>query len=408
MSIMEFRAQGLSIREIARKTGYSRNTVRKYLRLRQTPKRKPRSPRLSKLDPFKSYTRDQMSQGVFNCNRLLRDLKSQGYSGGKSILKDFVKPFRPAKVSKSVVRFETKPGEQAQVDFGSFLYEDEHGRHRLSAFVMVLSYSRALYVEFVERQDLSTLLGCMMRAFEALGGIPRTVVFDNMKPVVVGRESDGSPKWNTGFLDFALRVGFRPWACRPYRAQTKGRVERAIGYLRGNFWPGLVFSTLEDLNGQAHAWTEGVANKRVHGTTGRRPVDLLPEEDLLPVPSDLNWRLHLGEERRVSRDGFVSYGGSRYGVPSRLAGRWVTVRESGHHIEILTSGVKVALHPRAVLPRTTVPMVGQWDDVSLADNARKRQVVAIRVPGPEVEVRSLSAYESLIGGESRDRTGAGY
>lgn len=347
------------------------------------------------LDPFKPYLVEQMNHGVFNCNRLLLELQAQGYAGGKTILKDFVKPFRPRSEPKAVIRFETKPGEQAQVDFGSFLFEDQRGKHRISAFVMVLSYSRTMYVEFVERQDLSTLLRCMVHAFEAMGGITQTVLFDNLKPVVLGRDGAGQPQWNPRFLDFALAVGFQPKACRPYRAQTKGRVERTIGYLRQHFWPGRVFTDLADLNHQIQAWVMGVANQRIHGTTGRRPVELLQEERLQPLPPATFWAPYLLEERKVSRDGFVSYDRSRYGVPWRFAGQTVEVREMEHHVEILSNGARIALHPRAVLPGTQVPFVGQWEGISLGDSARQRKVVALRIPSPEVEVRPLSVYDSI-------------
>lgn len=178
-----------------------------------------------------------MAAGVFNANRLLHELRELGYTGGVTILKDYLKPYRPPRQPKAVVRFELGPGEQAQVDWGEFAYTDLRGRRRkVYGFVMVLSYSRAMYVEFVEQQDLSTLLRCHLHAFGALGGVPKTILYDNMKTVVLSRQG-AKVEYHPRLLDFALLAGYTPRNCRPYRAQTKGRVERVIGYLKQSLWP---------------------------------------------------------------------------------------------------------------------------------------------------------------------------
>lgn len=142
MDIKLMRSQGLSIREISRRTGRDRKTIAKYLQCQELPKYKPRPPRPSKLDPYKDYLRARMAEGVFNANRLFNEIKSLGYSGGKTILKDFLKPFRPLQKAQAVSRFETKPGEQAQVDFGVFKYEEQGRERKIYAFIMVMSYSR--------------------------------------------------------------------------------------------------------------------------------------------------------------------------------------------------------------------------------------------------------------------------
>lgn len=255
MTIRELKAQGKSIRQIADITGHSRNTVRKYLRAKGLPERKQPPPRPSKLEPFEEYLRARMAEGVINCVVLLREIRRLGYKGGKSILKEFVKPLRPPRQPRAVMRFEVLPGEQAQVDWAEFSYLDEQGRkRRVYAFVMLLSYSREIYLEFVERTNLSTFLRCHVHAFEHFGGVPRTILYDNAKVVRLGRDTDGRPVFNSRLLDFALVVGFHPRLCRPYRAQTKGRVERAIKYAKDNFWPGRKFTTVTDLNQQALAW----------------------------------------------------------------------------------------------------------------------------------------------------------
>jgi len=400
VEIMRLHASGLSIREIARRTGFSRNTVRKYLRRPAVPRYGPRPGRPSKLDPFKAYLRQRVGEGVLNANRLLHELRAQGYTGGKTILKDYLRPYRPARTPRAVVRFEPQPGEQAQVDWGEFAYTDARGRRRkLYGFVMVLSYSRAMYVEFVEQQDLSTLLGCHLRAFAALGGVPKAILYDNMKTVVLRRQGE-TVEYHPRLLDFALLAGFVPRSCRPYRAQTKGRVERAIGYVRQHFWPGARFVDLADLNRQVEAWVAGVAHQRIHGTTARRPAAMLAEERarLTPPRPAVVFASLLEEERRVSRDGYVCYGGSRYGVPWRFSGRTVTVRADDLTVEIRDGDRVVARHPRALLPGLTLSLPGQYQGIPLRGSGRPQPALATQLAGPEVEVRSLRVYEAVLAG----------
>jgi transposase len=276
-----------------------------------------------------------IKDGVWNAERLLRELRERGYEGGKTILKDLLRPLRSPKTPAVVVRYEVAPGVDAQVDFGAFAYQDERGRRRtVLAFVMLLSHSRALFVDFVVQQDRGTLLRCHLHAFEAFGGVPQRVLYDNMKTVVLDRSGE-RVVFHPRLLDFALLAGFAPKACRPYRAQSKGRVERAIRYLRESFWP-VAFTDLADLNRQARAWVAGVANARELATTRQRPVDLLAveHEHLLPLKPTSTFASLLTEERLVSRHAFVSFEGNRYSVPWRFGGRHVAVRATAAHVRI--------------------------------------------------------------------------
>lgn len=399
LEIHELFAQGLSIREIARRSGLSRNTVSKALQHRGVWKYKPRPRVGSKLDPFKPYLRDRVAIGVTNCIRLFGELQAQGYTGSYTLIREFVRSHRPPKRPTATVRFETSPGEQAQVDFGVFPYQGEGKRKRYYAFVMVLSYSRMTYVEFVEHQDLSTLIRCHIHAFAALG-IPRTLLYDNLKPVVQGRDEYGKPLLNSRFADFALTMDFRPRICQPYRAQTKGRVERTIGYIRNHFWPGRTFSNLADLNQQVQTWCTEVANRRVHATTGQRPCDLWEQEPLQSLPAASVYASFLTEERTVSRDGYIHFAGSRYGVPWQHAGQRVEVRETSACIEILANGRMVAIHPRALYPRTTLTLPGQWDGLQAHSSRPEPDRLGIQIASPEVQVRPLAVYAALVGGES--------
>ncbi len=270
-----------------RELGVSRNTVRRYLRAPEVPRPAPRPPRGSKLDPYKGVVLQRLAEGVDNCVVLLRELRARGYTGSYTLLKNFVQPLRGPRTPQGTVRFETAPGEQAQVDFGSCAYVRPDGRaQRVWLFTMVLRWSRALYVEFVGRADTATFIRCHLQGFEYFGGVVQHCLYDRTKLVVLGLTETGEVQWNAQFLDFALRLGFEIRLCQGYRPQTKGRAERGIQYVKGNLWPGVRFVDLEDLNRQALAWLDTVAHVRVHGTTRERPVDRLAVERayLRPLP----------------------------------------------------------------------------------------------------------------------------
>ena len=400
IEVVRLHAEGLGVRAIAKRLGLSRNTVRKYVREPRVPVYGPRSRSPSKLAPFLPWlTERTQADGVWNSVRLLRELRERGYVGGRTILKDYLRPLRPPATPSVVVRYEVPPGVEAQVDFGVFPYVDASGRRqRVLAFVMVLSFSRALYVEFVTQQDLSTLLRCHLHAFAAFGGVPQRILYDNMKTVVLERDGE-RVVFHPRLLDFALLSGFTPRACRPYRAQSKGRVERSIRYLRDSFWP-VDFTDLVDLNRQVNAWVAGVANLREHGTLKRRPIDLLAEErpHLLPLRPSSTFEGLLVEERKVGRDAFVAFEGNRYAVPWRFAGRHVSVAATEAHVLIRDGHELVVTHPRGLVTGLTLPLAGQYAGAPLGGATQPGRALGRQLVGPEVQVRSLSAYEALGGG----------
>lgn len=208
--LIELSGQHLSIRAIARKLDISRNTVRKYLRAPGLPVAKPRPRRPSKVDPFRDDVRRGLATGVENCVVLLRELRAQGYAGSYSILEDYVRPLRLGGAVTAAMGFETKPGEQAQVDLGHFAFLPPDGQpHWYWGFVMVLAWSRLLYVEFIRRADVASFVRCHLNAFEHFGGLPRTCLYDNTKVVVLGRDGHGVPHWNATFLDFRAAARLR-------------------------------------------------------------------------------------------------------------------------------------------------------------------------------------------------------
>jgi transposase len=397
ISLHTMRAEGKSIREIARQTGHSRNTVRRYLRGEFIPEKGTRKSRGSKLDPFKPFLQERLQEGIYNCEVLFELLREKGYTGGRTILKDYVKDFRPPKQVPAVLRYETKPGEYAQVDWGLCDYVDQDGNVRkVPVFVMVLGYSRATYIEFTKRCDIHSFLRCLIHAFEYFGGIPKVMLTDQMKTVVLGMGDDRKPRWHSLFADFAAAIGLVPKVCKVRRPETKGKVERGVQYVKYNFLPGKRFVDLQDLNQQALHWCERI-NRRIHGTTGERPTDRLREEHLSPIPSADRWEKYLHEPRQVSRDGFVSYDGVRYGVPWRYSGREGTVREVNGWVEIWVDGTCIARHQKVYRSRSTVFCENQYAGLTTAQGYAYPRPQARQISSQQVEVRSLDVYEQLTG-----------
>lgn len=263
---------------------------------------------------------------------------------------------------------------------------------------MVLSWSRAMYVEFVRKADVATFIRCHVNAFKQLG-IPRRCLYDNAKVVVLGRTEAGQPMWNQRFLDFALRLGFDIELCRPYRAQTKGRVEAGVKYVRRNFWPAARFEDDLDLNRQAQAWVDGIANVRIHGTTRERPCDrlLVERSYLASLPGDERVRPFVREERRVGRDGYVHWERGYYGVPWTWAGQLVEVQAGPDTVEIWSGDERIAVHPRAHKPGQRFTLPGQWEGLVASDQRPPKEALAVQMPTVEVECRPLAIYEALSG-----------
>lgn len=392
----ELQASGKSIREIMRETGHSRNTIRKYLRADGIPEPIPRKKRTSKLDPYKSQLNLYLAKGIFNCEVLLRLLREQGYDGGITIIKDYVKPYRPPKQAPAVQRYETKPGQQAQVDWKICEYVDQNGVVRkIPVFAMVLGYSRTTYMEFTKRCDIHSFLRCLMNALEYFGGVPKTMLTDQMKTVILGMGDDRKPRWHPLFEDFAAAIGMIPKVCRVRRPQTKGKVERSVQFIEQNFMPGRQFMDLGDLNRQARQWCDE-QNLRIHGTTGERPIDRLANEALAPLPAPERWAKYRFEPRKVSRDGFVSYDGVRYGVPWRYSCREVQVREVNGRVEMYYEKQLIVQHEKKYRSRTLVMCENQYTNLSTAQGYAYPRPQGIQISEQDVEVRSLDVYDRLV------------
>lgn len=301
--------QGMSIKAIGRELGLSRNTVRKYLRAAQVPQSVSRSAKPTKLDDYRAYLDDRVAAAHpdwIPATVLFDEIVALGYSGGVRMVRSYLATLKPKQQDDPLVRFETLPGQQMQVDWGAFKLNGQ----RISLFLATLGWSRFNFGLFVENEQFETLRDCHAQAFDAFGGVPSEVLYDNMRTVVQQRNAYGRGlhRFHPGLKDLAHHYTFMPRLCQPYRAKTKGKVERSIGYIRRSFFVPLVSRykqldqplTLGILNLEFARWLAMTANVRVHGTTGEVPSIRLEQEQsaLQTLPP----RLIAGEPRTVEAD----------------------------------------------------------------------------------------------------------
>ena len=352
MMILDLHRQGLKVAVIARQVGIDRKTVRKYIaRGLEPPGYGPRQPRARIIDTHVAYLRSRLTEYPgLTAQRLLREIVGRGYTGAYSMVRDEVRALRPSGGGKGfAVRFETLPGEQAQVDFAQFrvsFTEEPDAVHIVWLFSIVLGYSRLIWGRFAHHQTMQTVLACHKAAFEAFGGVPRQILYDRMKTAVIGEDADGQVVYNRTLGDLAHHYGFLPKACRPYRPETKGKVERPFRYIREDFFLGGVFRNLGDLNLQFKGWLGDVANPRLHATTGRIVNEAFAEEKptLLPLPL-IPFGAVLKLDRRISCEGMVSVGGNYYSVPDATRRRVVEVHSMADEIRIFEGDQLIASHP---------------------------------------------------------------
>jgi len=345
---MELKAdyqKGLSYSELGRKYNIDRRTAKKYAESDSRPEYVLTDSKPSKLDPYKSQIMIWLEEAPYSAARVWEKVKEHGFDGCYSVVKHYVRGKKEQLNEQATVRFETMPGMQGQVDWAFF--EDftvfENGEQRkLYCFLMILGYSRMRYIEFVTDMSCDTLIRCHINAFRYFNGYPEEILYDNMKQVVIKRlMKQEESTLNRQFEDFAGFYGFKPILCRPYRGQTKGKIERTVRYVRDNLMVGIKYNSLDDLNGQAVAWCNKV-NGKEHRTTGKIPFEQLKRERLNPLIREyIIDKINL---RRAGKDCLISYSGNQYSVPAECAGRDLAVVALGNMLAVYHEGKQVALH----------------------------------------------------------------
>lgn len=340
--IKHMHEQGVPKARIAKELGLDRKTVSTAIDSDGCPKHERQSVG-SVLDPYKDYIKQRLGKYDLTATRIQREITEQGYPGSYTILRQYVQQLKGAKPKPAFVRFETEPGEQAQMDWSDFGWIEFDGqKRRLWCFAMVLGYSRTLYIEFSHSQNLVSLGKAHINAFRYFGGVTDTVLYDNMKTVVLSREGNRI-NWNPQFMDFASHYGFMPKLCLPGRKETKGKIERPFSYIRSSFFNGTEFINLTDVNEKGWNWLDNVANTRIHGTTQEVPFHGLKDENLDHL-RDEAYVLEHSEMRKSHKDCYISFDGNRYSVPYQYSCRDLTVRLRDEELRIFYGDELIATH----------------------------------------------------------------
>jgi len=399
MEIRNLLENGVSVSEAARTLGVARATVRKYADCLSFP---PfvREKKRDKLEPYKDHIRKRLERYSLSSMRIYDEIQKMGYNGKLTILRGFMRELRHEKAYHAVLMFETSPGQQAQVDWAYFGdIETGEGPKHLYCFLMILGHSRTRYIEFTTSMRLDVLIRCHINAFGYFGGAPREILYDNMKQVVLRRgptveESEFAPLYS----DFAAFYGIKPRLCRVRKPRTKGKVENLVRYVRADFFLGLEFTSLEDLNMKSGAWMDKV-NSQSHGSTGEIPFERLKTElgFLTDIKGKPEYRISEVLHRRARCNCLVSVYSAEYSVPPRYANREVEVRLDGDQLRIFYRGQEIAHHKkldggtsfidahRRELEENCFQMPGQ--------NRIRRKAEPISICGQAVERRCLQAYE---------------
>lgn len=339
---------GLRASQIAARLQLDPRTVRQWLTEKSHQPRKS-GPQPSKLDPFKeTIVRLLESYPVLSAQQLCQRIQEEGYSGSYSVVKRFVRKVRPKRQS-AFLTLAFAPGECAQVDWGSYgMIRVGNSQRRLSFFVMVLCYSRQLYVEFTVSQTMEHFLAGHLNAFHAFGGVPARIMVDNLKSAVLSRKPGAEPVLNPRYLDFANHYGFTVSPCGVRKGNEKGRVENGVGYVKKNFLAGTELPEFAALAPAVRHWLDTVANVRTHGETKRQPVELWQEEKpyLQPLPEH-PYDLANIQQVRASSQFRVTLESNRYSVPARFAGMRLTMKSYPDRLCLYHDNELVARHPRS-------------------------------------------------------------
>ena len=393
--------EGLSKSEISRQLNINRETVSNNLKEVKTPKYIRKDKDSDILDDFKEYIKLRLNKYNLTGQKLYEEIEKQGYKGGYQTVVNFVSGIKKIYKSDAVMRFESLPGQQGQVDWGHFgeIYDIELRKTvKVYCFFMILGYSRMKYIEYFTNQDTTSFLKGHNNAFKYFSGYPREILYDNLKSVVIKRAlRQKDSEMNKRFMDYAGYYGFNPVLCRPYRPQTKGKVENSVSYARMNFFAGEEFKSISEMNEKARDWLNKV-NGKIHNTTREKPFDRLPKEDLLQV----NKYYDLSEVfyREVFKDCHFTYKGNKYSVPHKYANKEVALKLSGLSIDVFYRNELIASHEISSDKGRYVTNKEHFEGLRINTlppkmKASEQELDIFNIPLVNVETRSLKIYEEV-------------
>jgi transposase len=376
--------RGVFLKDIAEELGVHPKTVSRALKNGGAPERKRSE---SKLAPYQAKIDQLLQENVWNAQVILREIQAEGYTGGYTILRQYIQPKREQRPARATVRFETRPGEQLQSDWGEVVVEIAGQASKVHFILNELGYCRRFHFWCTDSADGEHTYEGLIRSFEYFGGVTEEVLVDNQKCAVLEHPTHGKPCFNERFVDLSEHYGFTPRACRPYRARTKGKDERMVGYVKGNFFVRYrSFESWVHLNQLAERWLAEEADQRLQGTVKEVVAERFEREKpaLKPLPK-IRYDTSYFESRRVAYDSYIDVRGNRYSVPAELIGQRVAVRIGlDGTLRIYQAETLVATHLLRSRQEgwSTVPAhhVELWKD-------------ALRV-----EQRPLTAYEEVIHG----------
>lgn len=338
--------QGLKIPQIARELGLDPKTVAKWIKVKSfTPRQS--SARSSKLDPYKTQIVRWLESHAYSATQIFQRLQENGYDGGYSIVKDYVRVVRPVH-HPAFLTLSFEAGECAQMDWGEYgTVKVGSTRRRLSFFVMVLCHSRLMYVEFTVSQTMEHFLACHQQAFQFFGGVPKKVMVDNLKSAVLQRMIGQAPVFNPRYLDFSRHMGFNIAACNVRKGNEKGRVENGVGYVKKNFLNGLDIPDFSAVNPAARHWLDCIANVRVHGETHEQPIVRFETEKkaLQPLPAQ-SYDVSIIHTVRASNRFRVVLDTNRYSVPAEYASTPLTLKAYPDRLLVYHQDKLIAQHVR--------------------------------------------------------------
>jgi transposase len=377
--------RGVYLKDIAEELEVHPRTVKRALQRGGAPKaERQRGP--GKLDPYKGKVDELLAEGIWNSQVILQEIQALGYEGRSTMLRLYIQPKRALRPGRATVRFETEPGKQLQSDWGEIVTEIGGVRCKVHFIVNELGYSRRFHFWCTESEDAEHTYEGIIRSLEYFGGITKEVLVDNQKSTVLQASNTGSPRFNERFVDLANWYGFTPRACRPYRARTKGKDERMVGYIKHNFFVRYrAFESWEHLNQLAEQWLKEEADLRVHGTVKEVVAERFEREKvyLQPLPT-IRYDTSYLENRQVAWDGYIDVRGNRYSIPPVLVGQRVVVR-------IGLDGLLRVFHADQLVASHWLKSRQEgWSTFREHQSEMWKQTL------PAVEQRSLAVYEEVL------------